>query len=96
MRIMCFDYKYFFLQSPSPPQGKVKKKRLIASWPKQKFFIKVAGDKFLSKHIIQVITHISNSIPYIKIEETNQLVNAILQLESLPRRTTKKNLPGHL
>ena len=39
MRIMCFNFKHFFLQSSSPPQGKVRKKRLIASWRKQKFLI---------------------------------------------------------
>ena len=51
MRIKCFNYIHFFLQSPSPPQGKVRKKRFIASWRKQKFLIRVVGEKFLRKHI---------------------------------------------
>ena len=36
MRIKCFNYKYFFRQSPSPPQGKVRQKRFIGSWRKKK------------------------------------------------------------
>ena len=51
MRIKCFNFKHFFLQSSSPPQGKVRKKRIIASWRKQKFLIRVVGEKFFSKHI---------------------------------------------
>ena len=51
MRIKCFNFKHFFLQSSSPPQGKVWKKTIIASWRKQKFLIRVVGENFLSKHI---------------------------------------------
>ena len=36
MRIECFNNIHFFLQSPSPLQGKVWKKRFIASWRKTK------------------------------------------------------------
>ena len=55
MRIKCFNYKHFFLQSPSPPQGKVRKKRVIAFWRKQKFLIRVLGEKFVSNYIYQHI-----------------------------------------
>ena len=35
MWIKCFNYKNFFRQSPSPSQGKVRKKRFIGSWKKK-------------------------------------------------------------
>ena len=35
MGIKRFNYKYFFQQSPFPPQGKVRKKRFIGSWRKK-------------------------------------------------------------
>ena len=35
MRIKCFNYKYFFRQSPSPPQEKLREKRFIGSWRKK-------------------------------------------------------------
>ena len=37
MRNKCFNYLHFFLQSPSPSREKVRKKRFMASWRKQKF-----------------------------------------------------------
>ena len=36
MRIMCFDYKYFFLQSPCPPTGESQKEKIHSILTKTK------------------------------------------------------------
>ena len=71
---------------------------------------KLLGKRFLSKHMVQLNLELSTKSalvgsqsnkpmrmePYLKLTTVNQMVNTILQSETLPRRVYKSRLKGVL
>ena len=66
---------------------------------------KIRGKRFYSKHMMQLNLKVTSSpdpkkatssVPFLCLEEVNELVNTLLESETLPKRVGKRKLKGVL